>query len=155
QGKSPGMDGIPIDLLRLDVEWWAIKLVPLFNSIYHSALVPKSWNNSIVVPIFKKGDRNCQENYRPISLLPCISKIYAKSLLIKLEEWMLTKGLPGKEQAGFKAGASTLDQCLVLSHLVDKYVMRNKRKLFVAFVDLKSAFDSVDRNKLWTKLEHL
>uniref|UniRef100_A0A670IVF8 Reverse transcriptase domain-containing protein n=1 Tax=Podarcis muralis TaxID=64176 RepID=A0A670IVF8_PODMU len=155
QGKSPGMDGIPIDLLRLDVEWWAIKLVPLFNSIYQSALVPKSWNNSIVVPIFKKGDRNCPENYRPISLLPCISKIYAKSLLIKLEEWMLTKGLPGKEQAGFKAGSSTLDQCLVLSHLVDKYVMRNRRKLFVAFVDLKSAFDSVDRNKLWTKLEHL
>ena len=58
----------------------------------------------------------------------------------------------GSEQVGFCHGKSTLDHCVVLSHLINKYTKKGRSRLFTAFLDLKGAFDSIPRELLWDKL---
>lgn len=83
-----------------------------------------------------------------------IGKIYAKFLLSKLSSWASSINLPGIEQSGFRPGVSTQDHAFLLTFLAEKYSLFYKSSLFVAFIDLQGAFDSVNRNLLWNKLEN-
>lgn len=154
-GKSPGPDGLPIELFKTYIDWWAEPLAQLFTLIDKYGTIPEIWLRSIIIPIFKNGDPKEPRNYRPISLLSVIGKIYAKHLLSKLLTWMKNLNLPGKEQIGFSKGCSTLDHCLILMHLVEKYRSQRQSKIYAAFVDFRGAFDSIDRPKLWRKLAEL
>lgn len=145
-GKAPGKDLIPPEAIKSNLKWWAPILASLFTYIDQTGQIPEDWNTAIVVPIYKKGPKDDPSCYRPISLLSIISKIYARHLYDKLKDWMEQEQVLADEQAGFRHGRSTIDQCLVLQHLVGKY-----KKLYVAFVDLKAAFDLVPRDKLWEK----
>lgn len=67
---------------------------------------------------------------------------------------MSTSNLPGKEQIGFRPNHSTIDHCMVLAFLAEKYTHFQGGKLYVAFIDLCKAFDSIDRQLLWMKLQN-
>ena len=151
-GKAPGPDQVLTEILTSNPHWWSHSLANFFTLVNHSGTLPNSWLISTLIPIFKKGDPSLPSNYRPISLLSFIGKLYSKSLLAKLSAWASSINLPGKEQIGFRSGASTLDHALLLSHLVEKYSIHHKSSLFAAFVDLQGAFDSVNRSLLWDKL---
>ena len=153
-GKSPGPDHVISEILSNNPLWWSHLLAKLFTIVNHSGVFPDSWLSSILIPIFKKGDPSLPSNYRPISLLSHIGKLYSKFLLSKLSAWASSKNLPGKEQIGFRSEASTLDHVLLLYHLAEKYSIYHKARLFAAFVDLRGAFDSVNRNLLWDKLNN-
>ncbi|XP_029140766.1 cytochrome P450 2J2 [Protobothrops mucrosquamatus] len=71
----------------------------------------------------------------------------------KLKEWLDLENLIAEEQAGFREGRGTINQCLVLHHLIEKYASNRPVSLYAAFIDLKAAFDTVTRTKLWEKLE--
>ena len=86
--KAPGPDAIPPELLKTFPEWWASLLAALFTVINKTGLMPDSWTNAILVPVFKKGDRLLPSNYRPISLLSIVGKLYARLLSNKLILWM-------------------------------------------------------------------
>ena len=58
----------------------------------------------------------------------------------------------GKEQAGFRKGRSAIDDCMILSHLAEKYMSSHGNRIYTAFIDLKSAFDSAPGDILWSKL---
>uniref|UniRef100_A0A670J8Y1 Reverse transcriptase domain-containing protein n=1 Tax=Podarcis muralis TaxID=64176 RepID=A0A670J8Y1_PODMU len=150
-GKAPGADNIPPEILKANVEWWAPVLAALFTSINQAAIIPEDWGLAIIIPIFKKGNRTEPANYRPISLLSIISKLYAAHLCDKLVEWMEREHILSEAQAGFRAKRSTIDQALILQHLADKY-SRKGGSLYAAFVDFKSAFDLIPRDRLWEKL---
>ena len=84
----------------------------------------EGWRSSLVIPLYKKRDCKDPQNYWPISLIDIATKIYAKSILQKLEEWA-DKNL--EEQAGFRQGRSIEDNCCTLLHLILKYSSRGKQ----------------------------
>ena len=151
-GKAPGSDFISPDLLKSNIDWWAPILASLFTYIDQTAQIPYDWGLAIIIPIFKKGLRSEPSNYRPISLLNVISKLYAKHLCLKLCNWLDQENILEDEQAGFRSGRSSMDHCLILQYLIHKYVTTAKGSLYVAFIDLKAAFDTIPRNQLWAKL---
>ena len=152
-GKAPGTDYIPPDLIMSNADWWAPVLASLFTWIDKTACFPEDWGLAIVVPIYKRGNRGDPANYRPISLLNTISKLYARHLLGKLQDWLLDENILAEEQAGFRLGRSTIDQGLILHHLASKYSALKGGALYAAFIDFKSAFDLIPRERLWTKFE--
>ena len=112
---------------------------------------PSIWAEGIIVPIFKKGDKNDPANYRGITLVSCLGKLFNNILNERLKSWATENNVITDAQFGFKADHSTVDAIFILQSLIDKKI-KNKKKLYCAFVDLKRAFDSVYRNGLWFKL---
>lgn len=149
-GKPP--DEIPTEFLTNNPSWWSTPLSNLFTIINKSGLIPATWLASVIVPIFKKGDPASPNNYWPINLLSFIGKLYSRYLLNKLISWTDLIGLPSREQIGFRPGSSTIDHIFALSFLASKYSEYHGTKLYSAFIDLRGAFDSIDRNILWRKL---
>lgn len=124
----------------------------LFNLIFDRGYVPDEWVIGIIKPIFKnKGDPTQPENYRPITLLSCLGKLFTCILSKRLETYASEINLITRSQAGFRKNHSTLDHILTLQFLSHTLLSR-KKKLFCAFVDFKQAFDTVWRNGLWYKL---
>lgn len=110
------------------------------------------WLIGIIKPIFKnKGDPTQPENYRPITLLSCLGKLFTCILSKRLDTYASEINLITSSQAGFRKNHSTLDHILTLQFLSNTLLCR-KKKLFCAFVDFKQAFDTVWRNGLWYKL---
>ena len=102
-------------------------------------------------PFTKKGSIDDPDNYRGITLLSCIGKLFTASINARLTTYLDEASIIGEEQAGFREGYSTLDHIFVLHSLVELYFSRCKR-LYCAFIDYKKAFDLVDRSSLWSKL---
>ena len=150
-GKSAGPDKIIGEMLKHANEVVIDFLVKLFNEIFDGGMFPREWSKSIIVPIHKKGDVNQPDNYRGIALTSVISKVYTNILNKRLSEWAEVEEKIIEEQAGFRAGYSTVDHIFSLYAMVQKYLLKHT-KLYVAFVDFKKAFDSVNTNALWSVL---
>ena len=111
------------------------------------------WTKSTIIPIHKKGSFQKPDNYRGISLTSIFSKIFTGVLNARLQAWAKTHGVISDDQAGFRKGYSTIDKIFILHSVIQKYLHKNK-KVYVAFIDYKKAFDSIDREALWKVLEH-
>ena len=127
-------------------------LVGLFNLVLSTGQIPEEWSIGIIVPIYKnKGEMSNPDNYRGITLLSCVGKLFTSLLNHRLCIFLDDYGVLGEEQAGFRSGYSTADHVFVLNMLIELYSYK-KKKLFCAFIDYKKAFDSIDRTLLWQKL---
>ena len=127
-------------------------VVALFNIVLHTGRVPTQWCIGIIVPLYKnKGSHDDPNNYRGITLLSCLGKLFTNIINNRLAQYLEDTSILGEEQAGFRAGYSTFDHMFALHCLVDIYRYHNKR-VFCAFVDYKKAFDLIDRSSLWLKL---
>ena len=111
---------------------------------------PRDWQTGVIIPIFKKGDRKQCTNYRGISLLSLLGKVYAKCLERICREIVESKLEDG--QCGFCLGRSTTDQIFTLKQIFEKPWEYGK-DLFACFVDLEKAYDRVPRDKLWKVLQ--
>ena len=128
----------------------SVALHKLFTVVWKHGKVPAEWKEGIIVSLYKgKGPRNTCSSYRPISLLSVPGKVFCHVLLARLQPLLISKRRP--QQSGFTAGRSTVDAILAL-RLLSEIHREFNRPLHVAFVDLKSAFDSVDRVTLWKAL---
>ena len=124
----------------------------LFNLLLFSRQVPDDWCLSGIMPIYKnKGSANEPNNYRDISLVSCLGKLFTSCINNRLTDFVKENDIIGPEQAGFKSDFFTIDHLFVLKSLADVYLSKRKR-LYCCFVDYKKAFDTVNRSKLWTKL---
>ena len=83
-------------------------------------LFPTKRNESILVPLFKKGDVNNPNNYRGISLCDTSRKVYSTIINLRLQEWVEVNTITGEHQAGFKKNYSTIDHMFTLLALVQK-----------------------------------
>ncbi|KAG0923487.1 hypothetical protein G6F32_014259 [Rhizopus arrhizus] len=111
--------------------------------------VPSLWRHAQVYPIFKKGDPSLPSNYRPISL----TSVFRKLLELSLAPWLSSVSPPlDLAQGGFRPRRSALDQALCLHELMQSYYRRSHRFPVVAFLDIKSAYDTVDRRVIWDAL---
>ena len=145
--KAPGPEKIPVELLdQPNIKNLLLKII---NRAWTLGKIPTEWGKSIICPIYKKGDRNNCSNYRGISLMPHACKIYERILEKrarakiepKLQEW----------QHAYRKGRSTSDLIFAIRQLTEKSWEYNQ-DLYIAFIDLTKAFDSVPRQNLWNVL---
>lgn len=152
KGKACGFDGILAEMLKL-VDKSAVRFfTKLFNILFDQGIYPDEWTKAIIVPLFKKGDPNSTTNYRGVSLLSLASKCYTSVLNKRLVKWAEENKKITESQAGFRRGYSTMDHIFTLKAIVDKCFAKRGCKLYVCFVDLKLAFDSVQREPLFNIL---
>jgi hypothetical protein len=124
----------------------------LFNLILNTGLVPDEWCIGSIKPIFKnKGDRKDPDNYRGITLLSCMGKLFTSILNNRLNSYAENINLISEAQAGFRSCYSTTDHIFTLKCLVDICTTYNK-SLFCCFVDYRKAFDTIPHLNMWVKL---
>ena len=149
--KSPGPDGLPAELFKEGGYLLHQHLHNLILSIWNMEEVPHEWLVSDIVTIYKrKGDRSLCDNSRGITLLSVASKILARIMLTRLCKHIAENVLP-ETQCGFRKERSTCDMIFVTRQLQEKCHEQN-RDLHIAFIDLTKAFDTVNRDLLWTAL---
>jgi hypothetical protein len=149
-----GFDRIPVRILIDGIEELTPILSHLFNLIYKQRKIPEQWRISKVIPLFKKGNPNKIENYRPISNLCSTSKIFEKLILLRLTqlENIHNISLTGKSQHGFKKNHSTATIGLVLQSVLANALDQNNYAL-MASLDLSAAFDVVNIELLKKRLD--
>jgi hypothetical protein len=145
-GKAAGLTGIPNETLKLAVYPFSIILEKIFKFIWKEGIIPQAWRESIIKPIPKKGDPKQIENYRPISLTESIRKLYEKLLIPKLKEYIEPLDMA---QNGFRNRRGCID---AIGTLQEWMVQNRNKNRFMGFLDIKAAYDSVDRRILWEKL---
>ncbi|KAJ0181356.1 hypothetical protein K1T71_003441 [Dendrolimus kikuchii] len=148
-GRAPGDDGITTELLKAGGIPILKALAELFNSVILRGTVPRAWTKSAVVLFFKKGDKTLLKNYRPISLLSHVYKLFSRVITNRLARRLDEFQPP--EQAGFRKGYSTVDHIHTVRQIIQKTEEYNQ-PLCMAFVDYEKAFDSIET---WAVLESL
>ena len=151
--KSSGPDKIPNKLLKMCALLLAYPLCKLFNKSLHSGTFPFLWKKACVTPIYKnKGSSSDPTNYRPISLLPTLSKILEKIVFNKIYNHLSENNLLTEKQSGYRPGHSTHIQLLYLTHQM--YSALNDNKNFTAiFLDISKYFDKIWHDGLIEKCE--
>ena len=151
-GKSPGEDHILNEYLKSTKEIFLPVYETLFNKIFDSGILLTAWLEGSITPIYKnKGNSSDPINYRPITILSCLSKVFTAVINNRLTKFLDNSNLLNENQAGFRKEYSTSDHSFVLSSLIEILKVK-KQKLYCAFVDFSQAFDSVWRSGLWCKL---
>lgn len=150
--KAPGIDGICNEILKKSKMLTVPMLCSLFNKILETGIYPEEWCKSIIVPVYKQGNTNDPNNYRGISLLSCIGKIFTKIINNRLTEWANNNNKFAETQAGYRQGKSTIDQIFVLQTLASKCLNKTKGRFYSVFVDFSKAFDSVPHSHLFYSL---
>lgn len=150
--KASGPDEIPARLLKEAGNTIVTVLTKLFNLSLETATVPTEWKMANIVPIYKKGDKQIVSNYRPISLLSVVSKIFEKIIFKHLFNHLRDNKLLSKLQSGFVPNDSTICQLVYLCHVFTK-ALDDKQDIQVAFCDISKAFDRVWHEGLIFKLK--
>ena len=152
-GKSPGLDNITNEMLYAAISVYPKAFLNLFNCILNEGGgCTESCGMSILVPIHKEGNPDDPSNYRGISLLSCLAKLFYTILNNRLFEYVTENKILTPNQLGFLPGNRTSDAHIILNNLISKYCHKKGKYIFGCFVDFSKAFDSVPRDTLFKKL---
>ena len=156
--KSPGHDCILNEHIIHGGESNKQILLMLFNSVLRSTRVPDDWQTSIIIPIYKgKGKaKSDPSSYRPISLIPVVSKLFEKLILSRIAKFLQLNSVefPNPQQQGFQPNLSCLTTAFALQETVLYHIERHS-DVYVASLDQKAAFDTVRFRALFLKLGRL
>ena len=119
--KAPGTDLIKNEFLKNSpVSVVNLLITSLFNLVLNTGIVPTTWTIGVIKPIFKgKGSPHNVDNYRGITLLSCLGKLFTAILNDRIHTYLLYAGVWGDEQAGFRSNYSTIDHIFVLHTVID------------------------------------
>lgn len=152
--SAPGWDGIQVKFLKMIRPAVVPVLTHLTNLCINQGVFPNLLKKSIVTPVHKCGDKSDPNNYRPISVLPAISKIIERIINSRLSVYLEKFNILSSSQFGFRKGKCTEDAILDLTTLVSKHLDHGTKCLTV-FLDLKKAFDTVSVPILVEKMEKI
>ena len=151
-GKAPGLDMILNEYIKSTSSIFLPIYEKLFNAILDTGHFPEQWSTGCIHPIYKnKGDKDNAKNYRPITILSCLGKLFTSVLNSRLNDYLEESMLLSENQAAFRKKYSTLDHIFSL-YALNEIQKSKKLKLFCCVVDFSAAFDSVWRIGLWRKL---
>ena len=151
---SEGIDGISTNFLKKISNEVSKPLSYIINQSIYSGIFPSRLKIARVIPLFKNKDKDTNfENYRPISLLTAISKVFEKTVYLQVVHYLNVNGLFYPNQYGFRKGHSTEYATIELIDRITQNVSENKTP-FAIFLDLSKAFDTLDHEILLTKLDH-
>ena len=149
--KCADTNGIRAEMLKSGGEYLLEKLLELYNVILSGCLQPPaSWKHSVISVIHKSGDAMQPQNYRPICIIPILYKLFSKLMYRRL--YPILDKAQCKDQAGFRNKYSTVDHMFVFTMLQEKSEEFNLNT-WVAAIDFKKAFDSINQDYLWHALE--
>jgi exonuclease III len=150
--KACGLDKVVNEYIKSTSDLMIQLYVKLFNIVLNTGIIPSDWPLGIIKPLYKnKGSKQDPNNYRGITILSCLGKLFTSVINHRLEQFLKAAEYIGPEQAGFRKDFSTADHIFTLHGLIDMYLNHGKR-LYCCFVDYQKAFDSVDRTELWRKV---
>ena len=151
--KAAGPDGITNEVLKSFFGLVFSFLVTLFNICFTNATCPVVWRDAYLKPLYKgKGEKTDPNSYRSISLLSCVYKCYSAILYNRLSNWVELQKLLPDTQYGFRKGRSTIFAAKKLIESI-RTGIRSKKRYYVCYVDFEKAFDKLDRQLLFTKLQ--
>ena len=116
--KTGGSDGLVGELLKYGGGGMVDLLHQLFKVVWHEETVPKQWREGLIVNLFKKGDKEDPGNYRGITLLSVVGKVFCKVISNRLVQYLDCGGKLHEGQAGFHVGRSCMDNAYVLNEVV-------------------------------------
>ena len=151
KSKATGLDKISCRLLRECSDLIAESLSLIFNRSIIMGIFPNEWKCAKVVPIHKQGKRNCVDNYRPISIIPAVAKVFERLIYDQVFQYITEKKILINCQSGFRGLHSTVTSLLEATNEW-AYNIDHGNVNAVMFLDLKKAFDTVDHEILLGKL---
>ena len=151
---ATGLDGVSCKIVKLSKLVIAPTIAGIINKSFTLGTVPETWKEARVTPIHKAGDMTCVGNYRPISVLPILSKIMERVVHEHLYLFLLNNNVLCQNQSGFRPKHSC---ATALLNIVDKWLrnMDEGRVNGVLLVDLSKAFDTVNHEILLHKLHEI
>lgn len=148
--KAPGIDHITTEMLLPLASTLAPQLLHLFRACWKWSYTPLPWRIAQVIPIHKKGSSGDPGNFRPISLTSIVRKLFEKCLYSTLLQKSPTLDIA---QGGFRESRSSLDQVQCLIETCSILRRHHNISPTLAFLDIKSAYDTVDRSYIWRELQ--
>ena len=145
--KAPGEDGMPVELLKHAGPDGALALAKLFNTIMATECIPSAWRQGVVVSVYKADDPTDCGNYRPLTLLTAMDKLWSTIISLRLAAHVDLHD----HQYGFRAKRGTTNALFNLTTLLRQRIPEHK-PLFAFFLDARKAFDTVPHAALMAKL---
>lgn len=152
--KSQDIHGLSNFLIKSCSKNILQPLTQIINQSFRQGIFPDRLKVAKVLPIYKKGEKDKLENYRPISLLPVFSKIFERLIHNRLTQFLNNNKIICKAQSGFQKNKSTMTSIFQLTKTVAETLDKGYYAYGI-FCDLSKAFDLVDHNILIHKLSNL
>ena len=151
--KATGADELSVRLLKIAAPSIASSLAKLINLCIAKRTFPSLWKQARVVPLHKCGSKSDKNNYRPISVLPILSKVFQRHLFNALHNFLSSNNLLYNLQSGFRGHHST-ETALMIITIIDRALNNLDNNCINGFIfaDFKKAFDFVDHDVLLEKL---
>lgn len=148
--KCADANGIVAEILKHGTDKLLDLLCKLFNDLLKPDMEPPlAWKQTRLKVLFKKGNPLNAENYRPISILPTVYKLFSKVLCARIKQQLETE--QSVDQAGIRSGFSCDDHIFAIS-ILSEGCAEFRRPLWVVAVDFKKALDTVEQPSIWTSL---
>ena len=152
--KGSHINNIPVFIYKIIASHISLVISDMFNYSVSLGIFPLKFKLSRITPLFKSSEKYFLKNYRPISVVPFLSKLFEKLMSSRMNLFIKEKNLISVNQFGFRANRSTADAALeFVNETVD--AVDNKGYSIAVFLDLKKAFDTVNHTILLNKMERM
>ena len=152
--KATGLDNIGARFIKDGAKVISLPISYLINLSFEKSAFPEDFKQAKVVPLYKKGDKNFEGNYRPVSILPVISKIFERAAFNQIDTYLSRNSTLYNNQSGFRSSYSTDTALTYLSDSIRKNMDKGKLTGLI-LLDLQKAFDTVNHSILTSKLKYI
>ncbi|CAB1103133.1 unnamed protein product [Ectocarpus sp. CCAP 1310/34] len=149
--KAAGADGIVNEFMKFGGKGMIQLMVLLYNWVWKNEYTPSRWREGVVVNLFKKGDKTDPGNYRGITLLNTVGKVFCKLLNDRIVGVLEKEHSISEGQAGFRKKRGCVDHVFTVGRIIQGR-KRAGKPTYCFFLDVKKAYDTVWRNGLWKQL---
>ena len=150
KGKARDRSGIVAEIVKNSGKELRSAVLDMFNEILSRDIIqPRSWATTMIQVLYKDGDQQLPQNYRPIAIVQILYKLFTRMVLARIRPHL--EAQQSRDQAGFRSYFSTEDHLMTFVLLQEK-CLEWRNDLWIAAVDFKKAFDTVAHTSLWNAL---